>query len=163
MSMNPKDLSKKDLKALEKTRKSNVSFIHEQWLWDIIHHYVKIANKNAGWNYTLTHSEGSQFTIYNKNNFYNWHQDAYQADKDPKFNRKISCVINLSDPKDYKGGELQFCDPKPGEKNKILTAKEIMPQGSVCVFTANTWHRVTPVTKGLRYSLVNWSLGEHLK
>ena len=163
MTMNPKKLSKNDISILKKIRKSTCSFLYEKWIYDLLHKYVSIANRDAGWNYTLTHSEGTQFTIYNKNNFYDWHQDATVINRETKISRKISCVVNLSDPKDYKGGELQFCAPVPGKKDKIYTAKEIMPQGSIAVFTASTWHRVTPITKGLRYSLVNWTNGEHIK
>ena len=37
---------------------------------------------------------------------------------------------------------------------------EIRPQGSVIVFPSFVWHRVTPVTKGTRYSLVLWTCGQ---
>ena len=66
MTMNPKKLSKNDISILKKIRKSTCSFLYEKWIYDLLHKYVSIANRDAGWNYTLTHSEGTQFTIYNK-------------------------------------------------------------------------------------------------
>lgn len=162
-TMNPDNLTKKEINILKKIRKSNASFIKEKWIYDIIHPYIEKANINAGWNYSLMESESCQFTVYNKNSFYDWHTDAFNRNDGSKINRKLSLVINLSDPKDYKGGILEFCNPLPNKKHKIIKAFEILPQGSICVFTSYTWHRVTPIIKGLRYSLVNWTNGENLK
>ena len=44
-------------------------------------------------------------------------------------------------------------------KNSVAQVKEILPQGSIVIFPSYLWHRVTPVTKGVRYSLVIWNLG----
>jgi PKHD-type hydroxylase len=46
------------------------------------------------------------------------------------------------------------------ERNEIRECKEILPKGSVVVFPSFVWHRVKPVTKGKRYSLVMWSAGK---
>ena len=48
------------------------------------------------------------------------------------------------------------------ESNKV-TVKEFLPKGSVIVFPSFVWHRVKPVTKGVRYSLVAWSIGYPFK
>ena len=79
--------------------------------------------------------------------------------------RKLSVTVSLSDPKNYKGGDLQFDLSNPKQKNKriITTIENIKPQGSIVVFPSFLWHRVTPVTKGTRYSLVIWSLGKPWK
>ena len=45
-------------------------------------------------------------------------------------------------------------------KDKIVQCKEILPKGSLVIFPSFIKHRVTPVTKGIRYSLVIWSLGK---
>jgi len=70
----------------------------------------------------------------------------------------VTC--SLSDPKDYKGGELEF-DFRNQYPNKSSVRKcvEIKPRGSIVVFPSHVWHRVKPVTKGTRYSLVIWNLG----
>ena len=71
-------------------------------------------------------------------------------------------TICLSDPKDFKGGQLQFDFREDAhlDKCRAHTVKQIMAQGSVVVFPSHLWHRVTPITKGIRYSLVAWSLGK---
>ena len=70
----------------------------------------------------------------------------------------------MSDPKDYKGGELEFDfrNKKPNISS-IQTCLEILPKGSIVVFPSHIWHRVKPVTKGIRYSLVIWNLGYPFK
>ena len=49
------------------------------------------------------------------------------------------------------------------EDKHLRQAKEILPKGSVIVFPSFVWHRVKPVTKGVRYSLVMWNLGYPFK
>jgi PKHD-type hydroxylase len=75
--------------------------------------------------------------------------------------RKLSVTVSLSDSNDYKGGELEF-DFRNGEHGKIsniVECKEIKSKGSLVVFPSFVWHRVKPVTKGTRYSLVIWHCG----
>ena len=72
---------------------------------------------------------------------------------------KLSVTVSLSDPKDYKGGLLEIDSRRMDRKNSKLVVKEGLPQGSIIVFPSYMWHRVTPVTKGTRYSLVIWNLG----
>jgi predicted 2-oxoglutarate/Fe(II)-dependent dioxygenase YbiX len=78
--------------------------------------------------------------------------------------RKLSVTISLSNPEDYEGGELEFdLRNSPDGKPNIIKCKEILPRGSIVVFPSHVWHRVAPVTKGTRYSLVIWSLGYPFK
>jgi PKHD-type hydroxylase len=78
--------------------------------------------------------------------------------------RKLSVTCSLSDPKDYKGGELEFdFRNKENGKPNIRKCMEILPQGSIVVFPSFVWHRVKPVIKGTRYSLVIWNLGYPFK
>ena len=71
--------------------------------------------------------------------------------------RKLSLTLCLTDPKEYEGGELQFFNGERPIEQRIIN--DIQDQGSVIVFDSRDWHRVTPVTKGTRYSLVCWSVG----
>ena len=75
--------------------------------------------------------------------------------------RKLSVTVSLSDPKEYKGGELEFDykNSNPNQKNKLIKCTEILPKGSLVVFPSFVWHRVCPVKSGERYSLVVWNLG----
>jgi PKHD-type hydroxylase len=108
--------------------------------------------------FDLTNYENVQFAKYSKGGLYDWHTDYSGAVGGEKQDRKLSCTIQLSDPNSYEGGDLQFYagvnDPD---------TPNVKGQGSVIVFASHDWHRVTPVTKGVRYSLTLWFLGPHFK
>ena len=72
--------------------------------------------------------------------------------------RKLSVTISLNNPDEYEGGNLQF-DLGPHREDRFYTCEEIRPKGSVIVFPSHIPHQVTPITRGVRYSLVCWSLG----
>jgi PKHD-type hydroxylase len=71
-------------------------------------------------------------------------------------NRKLSCVIQLSDPEDYDGGELQM-----NMGSQIVSIPK--QKGLVTYFSSFVLHRVTPVTRGVRKSLVAWISGPNLR
>jgi PKHD-type hydroxylase len=136
-------LSKKDLKDLKKRRDSNISWLNDPWIYKEIHPYIQQANVSAGWNFQWDWSESCQFTKYKKNQFYEWHQDSYDGPyntpQDLNFHgkiRKLSVTCSLSDPKDYKGGELEF-DFRNNQNGKpvLRTCEEILPRGSIVVFS----------------------------
>lgn len=155
----------------KKYRDSDVVFLDEKWIYNQIHPYVNEANKLAEWNFEWSWMEPPQFTIYGPNQFYNWHVDAsLPYDNPDNLNthnklRKLSMTINLSDSKDYSGGhfEFDFRDQQDITKCKPHRVKEIKEKGSILVFPSDLWHRVTPVTKGTRYSLVVWNLGYNFR
>ena len=74
--------------------------------------------------------------------------------------RKISMTVNLTDPKNYAGGNLKFDLGAHAGKKRFKVCEEIRPTGSIIIFPSFTYHCVTPVTRGTRYSLVLWSLGK---
>ena len=159
---NPRN--KKELKNLLKKRNSNISWINDWWVKKEIKPYVDRANKMAGWNFDITTSEAFQFTKYNKEQFYDWHTDAFDTPHtDGEWKgliRKLSITVSLSDPRDYEGGFLEFAVPHhEPTKCEFIKARQAMPRGSIIVFPSYTWHRVTPVTSGTRLSLVQWNLG----
>ena len=120
----------------------------------ILSDYVQKANKIM-YHYNLTKFTPCQFARYDVNDFYDYHQDSgHQIVEYEKETRKISMTVQLSDPKDYEGGEFYFYN---GNKEEI--EPEIKKQGSIVCFDSRMWHRVAPVTKGVRYSLVSWILG----
>ena len=69
-------------------------------------------------------------------------------------------TVNLTEPKNYAGGNLKFDLGAHAGKKRFKVCEEIRPQGSVIIFPSFTYHCVTPVTRGTRYSLVLWSLGK---
>lgn len=99
--------------------------------------------------YDVTGLNKYQFTEYKQGDYYHWHVDSSNTIYP---NRHYSVVIQLND--DYEGGQLEI-------KNYEMNNK---PQktGTLFMFPSTTLHRVTPVTYGSRYSLVNWvSLNEN--
>lgn len=160
-------------------RNSDVCWIGEPWLYEILNPFIHTANESAGWNFQWEWNEVAQFTHYKKGQFYNWHFDdwggAYKdIDKDPDSNlstnnknyvgkiRKLSSIIQLTDPKKYSGGELEFCfpDAKPDNKKRTRICEEFKPRGSIIIFPSFLYHRIKKVTRGERNSLVCWSLGK---
>ena len=173
-------------------RDSKVAWLDNQWLYDTILPFISEANIKAGWNWNYNSYEQFQFTIYDKEGFYSWHSDGisdhfgrykryiYGITEKPlkhdnklpsdytTYNsmigkvRKISVTINLNEPEEYEGGNLKF-DFGNHTTKKFHEVTEIRPQGSIIVFPSFLPHCVTPVTKGTRYSLVLWCLGEPWK
>ena len=100
-------------------------------------------------------SEVGQFTEYPKGGFYDWHMDAdVNGLLEPPV-RKISMTILLSDPSEFKGGDLEFMTE--GNKPPQLL------QGQAIYFCSLLRHRVAKVTKGVRRSLVMWFGGPPFK
>ena len=164
----PKKLNQKQIKDLKKKRDSDIVWLDERWIYKEVQPYVRQANANAGWNFEWDFSEQMQFTQYKKGQYYGWHCDGwdrpYQRPAGDPSNgkvRKLSVTLTLSDPEEYKGGELEFDfrNRDPDKKQNIYKCKEILPKGSLVVFPGFVWHRVCPVTKGTRHSLVMWNLG----
>ena len=125
-----------------------------KWLFDKFGKLVKIAN-NSMWNFDIVgFGEKLQVGTYISDNkgHYDWHIDC---DSSTSF-RKISMSIQLSDPNDYEGGELQLFT-----KKTIATLPK--DKGTVIFFPSFLLHRVTPVTKGKRISLVAWITGPQFK
>jgi PKHD-type hydroxylase len=160
-----KPKSKVQMENVMKLRNSSTSWISEVWLNKEIRPYIERANQKAGWNFNLTNVEPSQFTVYKEGQFYDWHQDSHGQLYDDKdewngLMRKLSVTVSLSDPQEYEGGRLEFAiDGIHPDKTLKSTVKEIMPRGSIVIFPSYVWHRIQPVTKGKRYSLVQWHLG----
>lgn len=152
---------------LNHVRNSNIIWLNENWIYREIQPYLLEANKNAKWNFDINYAEPCQFTIYNKNQFYDWHMDRFDKSKINNYkniNRKISMTICLSDRKDYEGGELEFYhQERPFHEPKIFTNNDFANKGSIVFFPSFAWHRVKEVTKGTRYSLVVWFSGENFK
>tara|TARA_B100000131_G_scaffold267010_1_gene265144 strand:- start:49 stop:750 length:702 start_codon:yes stop_codon:yes gene_type:complete len=141
------------------------SYLNSQ-LFDIIQEY---NNNESGLNYLLTGIESMQYGIYSDGGFYDWHVDCYPSaisittkktlsgTNIIKVNRKLSISIFLNDPDEYEGGELDIEVDGPRKDPRYSTYK--LPKGSIVVFPSDKWHRVRPVTSGIRKSLVAWLFG----
>tara|TARA_B100000953_G_scaffold235490_1_gene196873 strand:- start:107 stop:667 length:561 start_codon:yes stop_codon:yes gene_type:complete len=144
---------------IDNIRKSDIAWANEQWIYDLIWPYMAFANEQAGWKYDIVAAENCQVTRYTKDGFYTWHRDGLGThnevhnEPDNKFlhgnARKLSMSIILNS--NFEGGDFE-----------IREASEKIPRlekGSIIVFPSFFVHRVTPVTKGIRYSLVAWFTG----
>tara|TARA_B100000123_G_scaffold222588_1_gene171171 strand:- start:39 stop:704 length:666 start_codon:yes stop_codon:yes gene_type:complete len=164
-------MKKGAVKNLQKKRKSEIVWMNDKWIYKEIHPFIHRANKDSGWNFDWDFSESCQFTKYGVGQHYGWHCDSWDKpyDKPDEPNshgkiRKLSVTVSLSDPSEYEGGNLEFdfrnqVDWERNKKSKIKECTEIRPRGSIIVFPSFVWHRVNPVTRGTRYSLVIWNLG----
>ncbi len=98
--------------------------------------------------------EDFQYTIYQANDAkYDWHMDKGNLNSPP---RKLTLVLQLSDPSEYEGGDLEFL-----VSNEPIKAKK--EKGVIYAFPSYILHRVTPVTAGTRKSLVVWICGNKFK
>lgn len=141
----------------EKYRKTNVGWFPQgHTLEGLLRSYVSIANMETNWNFTVTSIEQVQFGQYKRKHFYDWHRDTSSNPKLP--NRKLSVSVNLSNPKDYEGGNLEFKNYW-GTQKLIMSPEQLRLQGTVIVFPSMLFHRVSPVKRGTRYSLVQWYSG----
>ena len=140
----------------EEVRRSQISvFPHNsdqaKAVNELLSPFVIMANRE-NFGFRLNNFSEFQYTEYNESEkgFYDWHQDV-QWLKDIESQRKISVTVQLSDD-DYEGGEFEFHKDIPQPSN-------IRSRGTVIVFPSFFYHRVTPVTKGIRKAIVGWYEG----
>jgi PKHD-type hydroxylase len=127
----------------------------------ILDDYVNAVNSKM-FNFDVSFGFDSlQYTEYNgdseQKGFYNSHQDVLYDNA--MFDRKISAVVQLSNPEDYEGGLFEI----DSEVRPPFDISRFMPRGSLLIFPSYTKHAVTPVTKGVRRSLVTWYNGPRFR
>ena len=122
-----------------------------------IENQLSIVNLNHFGFDGVTLTEPAQFTEYPKGGFYDWHMDLNAFGQDGQNPiRKISMTLLLSDPKDFTGGDLMFSEM--GDKKPVP-----LKQGQAIFFASFLRHKVAPVKKGIRRSMVMWFGGPPLK
>lgn len=148
------------------------------WIGGFLWHYIQRANReNFLYDLTAIDGENMQYTQYGSGQFYNWHIDAgidtaYKPELivssgtnlaadfltvQGEYVRKLSFALQLSDPEDYTGGEVQFMD---NARKSFFAPKQ---KGTIIFFDSRTPHRVRKVKSGLRKSLVGWVVGPRWK
>lgn len=141
-------------KQADSVRKSNIKWLppeadKTEWMYEKLMQLTLEANFNH-WKFDLSHwKDAIQYTEYNgeEGGGYDWHLDVGPH---PLSHRKISITVQLSDPNDYEGGDLEIWT---GGKEPLKAPKG---KGAVVMFPSYLLHRITPVTKGVRKSLVLW-------
>ena len=155
--------------AVGSQRKTSVSWIREDWVYDIVHPWVGKANKQAGWNFDVERMQSLQFGVYADGGHYDWHFDMSGrvygpndavADTFHGLLRKISFSIMLNPGDEYDGGDLEIELGLPSDEVRVEKPNPDRERGTMVVFPSFVPHRVTPVTRGVRYSLVGWSCGK---
>jgi PKHD-type hydroxylase len=161
--INKNDEGKLILSTESKIRKSKIAMPsvtpENRWLFDQLMAIAEFVN-DAHYHYDLTGFDHFQYTVYdNPHDEYDWHTDMVYGGDFPEgmvLPRKLSFSIILSDSSEFEGGEFQILTsvtPETCEQKK----------GRVLAFPANVLHRVTPVTKGIRKSIVFWVVGPKFK
>lgn len=153
-------------KAQHSLRKNKVSWHNNEILYNIIRPFGLQANVVAGWNYNLTRIEPMQYTVYyGDRNHYNWHIDSMYKEGMETI-RKITAIIQLSDESEYEGGDFELaqtfdCNDEHIEfDTEIINMNNIIKQkGSILLFPSFLFHRVKPITSGVRRTLVCWFHG----
>lgn len=162
----------------EKRNSKNAWIPTHHWVGGFVWHYIQRANReNFLYDLYCIDGESMQFTKYGVGEFYRWHSDSdislcYKpsaignnqnnlindyVNKETEMVRKLSFVLQLSDPDDYEGGNLQLLD----EHGQSYIAPR--KRGTMILFDSRTQHRVLKVTKGTRKSLVGWTVGPRWK
>ena len=145
--------------TLAKIRRSQVSWMNKTqdtaWVFERLSHVASSLNAQF-FRFDLTgFGEALQLTNYDQseNGMYGWHQD-YGGKLN--ISRKLSLVLQLTDPAQYEGGNLQVLTS--GQPQTVRKQR-----GLIAAFPSYVLHQVTPVTQGSRQSLVAWVSGPAFK
>ena len=142
-------------------RKSKINFTEpdeeNRWIFNKLNNFIQMIN-NKFYNFDLVGYNNFQFSTYNskENGHYDWHIDSYVNNSNPNgtgLHRKLSMTLLLND--DFEGGDFEINLSQP---QKIEVKK-----GRAIFYPSFVLHRVTPVTKGIRKSLVIWVEGPRWK
>jgi PKHD-type hydroxylase len=137
----------------DELRKSSVMFVdntpENDWIYNRLAG-LAIKSNNERYHFDLLgfHQE-LQLTRYSEGDFFDWHLDFGVGGTS---SRKLSMTIQLSEPDAYEGGDLQFMI----NQNIVTAPRE---KGTIVIFPSFIIHRVTPITKGTRESIVGWVAG----
>ena len=128
-----------------------IPFKEMSHMYEDLYKFIQKANENHFGFGDIRITENAQFTEYPEGGFYDWHMDCdtIMAHEPPV--RKISMTLLLNDPSEFEGGHLELGAPgKFGE----------LKQGHAICFASFINHRVQPVKRGVRQSLVVWFGGK---
>lgn len=145
----------------DNVRRSKIQWVTDPALRDYVIQLSHKMNRSAfGFDLWQNDYFDIQFTEYNSNDkgHYNWHIDSHDGEDAIYEQRKLSIVIQLTDPSEYTGGEFQMMN-----SSKEYSLTEAKGKGTILAFPSYVIHRVTPVTSGIRHSLVTWLTGPAFK
>jgi PKHD-type hydroxylase len=120
---------------------------------DFIEKYIVMANSEC-FGFDLNGFREFQIAEYREGGHYDEHFDMRMDNRASV--RKLGITVQLSDPKEYSGGEFMFSEDIGTPNQEIIKQK-----GTVIVFPSFLYHKVMPVSRGRRYSLVGWYEGSN--
>jgi PKHD-type hydroxylase len=140
-------------------RDSKIKFIdssvqENRWVFERFTGIVNNANERF-FKFDLSRLESLQYTVYNEGQYYKDHMDMSYRNPNNAV-RKLSFTMQLSEPDDYDGGDLVI---KHGSTPDIARKN----RGAITFFPSYIMHEVTPVTRGVRKSIVGWVTGPRWK
>lgn len=141
------------VKYLRKVKTQPLPVGQNGWPYTIINELLQFVNKEkykfdcSG----ILDNDLPQILKYEQGDYFDWHIDV--GAEYPT--RKLSFIIQLSDEKDYEGGDVEILNGK-----LVPSAKK---QGSVIIFPSYLTHKIKEVSKGTRYSIVGWIHGNSFK
>lgn len=142
-------------KGYEAARVSEVAWIEPSpsvhWIYHRIGALIAAANRRYRFD-LVGLLEPLQFAQYGIGGHFEWHTDLGVRGTS---NRKLSLTVQLSDPAAYDGGELEFINMQSRSDHREV--------GTAVIFPSYLAHRVAPLTRGLRRSLVAWAYGPSLR
>ena len=141
---------------LNDVRKSGVCWVNEPFYKNLVFDIICRQNRNSGLNFQLDCLEDVQITRYvAPDGHFDFHIDGngHARENVDDSVRKLSMTCLLSDPSEFEGGVFEMTSGKTGTFNIDLE------KGDIVIFPSYKLHRVSPVTKGIRYSLVAWARG----
>ena len=141
-------------------RVSRQAWIREPQFCQMFIDIAKVMNEQNWWYLDIQGSEPIQFGIYPEGGKYDWHVDQHPKPVQGMV-RKISMTLFMNDPSEYEGGEFDLEIYKPETDCRYETFK--LKKGSAIFFQSDQWHRVRPVTSGIRKSIVAWFYGPPYK
>ena len=148
-------------KSESKTVRNNkVTFINNQ---NILSQFLELSreiNQSTGWDFEIDTIEPLQYGEYHESQEYGWHIDQHHIAHAYKKVRKISFSIFLNE--SFTGGEFDLEVYNPNHDCRYATFSKL-PVNTALFFKSDYWHRVRPVSKGIRKSLVGWVLGPKMK
>ena len=142
-------------------RSCSLCWIRDLQVYEILMDAIEKINDN-NWRYNITGIEDLQYTIYREQGeqHYDWHSDPINHKDLNAPYRKVSCSILLSDPEDFEGGEFEFMSiDTTSQTGAAFQPSFFNTKGHGLFFPSHVFHRVKPVTRGTRRSLVCWFTG----
>jgi len=121
-----------------------------KWIFERIQDAISYVNQF--YKFDILVCADLQVTEYPVGGHFNWHKDVGMG-KTSK--RKLSLTVQLSDPAEYNGGDLEFFNAPQHD----VVRQECRQQGTAIIFPSFAVHQVTIVTKGTRWSLIAWIYG----